>query len=779
MSGIEEHTEKTNPIQRNKRNNDFNTIRMSKKNHESYNKYLKVFWIVVATPLILAILIFGSISLGLWGFMPSFEELENPKSNLASEIYSSDMQLLGTFYIHNRSNVEFDELNPDLIHALIATEDIRFHNHSGVDIRSILRVIFRNIIAGQRSAGGGSTITQQLAKNLFPRENNPSTLRMVIIKLKEWVTAAKLERNYTKDEIMAMYLNTVDFGSHAFGIKSAAKTYFNTSPDSLKVEEAAILVGMLKAPSWFNPVRNPERATLRREVVLKQMSRYGFLSIQEYDSLRLLPLDVSQFQVQDQNTGLATYFREYLRQDLVQWSQARKKPDGSNLNIYRDGLKIYTTIDSRMQKHAEAAVAEHLGGYLQQEFFDHWRGFSNAPFGADLSSEEVRRLLSNSMRRSERYRKLKRAEVPEDSIREIFNTPAEMKVFSWNGEIDTIMTPNDSIKYYKHFLNTGLMAVEPQTGYVKAYVGGIDFKHFKFDHVTQSKRQVGSTFKPFLYTLAMQEGEYGPCTEVPNTPVSFELGDGTVWTPRNSTEEHEGEMVTLKWALANSVNYVSAFLIKRYSPHALIKLVKNMGINDPMDAVPAISLGTPDLSVYDMVGAMSTYANKGIYLKPSFVTHIEDNNGNLIESFIPEQNEAMNEQTAYLMLELMKGVVESGTGIRLRFRYNLYNPIAGKTGTTQNNSDGWFIGLTPDLATGIWVGAEDRGIRFRTIALGQGANMALPIWALFMQRVYADPSIEISQGDFEPPVNAIPFETNCDNIERQRKPTRVFDQDVF
>jgi penicillin-binding protein 1A len=752
---------------------------MTKTKQEPYQKYLKVFWIIVISPVILAILIFGSIALGLWGFMPSFDELENPKSNLASEIYSSDMQLLGTFYIHNRSNVEFDELNPNVINALLATEDIRFHSHSGVDIRSLFRVIFRNIIGGQRSAGGGSTITQQLAKNLFPRQENPSTFRMIIIKLKEWVTAAKLERNYTKDEIIAMYLNTVDFGSHAFGIKSASKTYFNTSPDSLKIEEAAILVGMLKAPSWFNPVRNTERATRRREVVLKQMSRYGYITEHEYDSIRVLPLDVSQFQVQDQNTGLATYFREYLRQDLVQWSQARKKPDGTNFNIYRDGLKIYTTIDSRMQKHAEAAVNEHMGGYLQKEFFNHWKGVSNAPFGADLTTEEVNRLLNNSMRRSERYRNLIKAEVSEDSIRKNFRTPVSMKVFSWQGERDTILSPMDSIRYYKFFLNTGLMAVEPQTGFVRAYVGGIDFSHFKYDHVTQSKRQVGSTFKPFLYTLAMQEGDYGPCTEVPNTPVSFELGDGTTWTPKNSTDELEGEMVTLKWALANSVNYVSAYLIKRYSPHALIRLVNNMGIDDPMDAVPAISLGTPDLSVYDMVGAMSTYANKGIYLKPSFVTHIEDNNGNLIESFIPDQNEAMNEQTAYLMLELMKGVVESGTGIRLRFRYNLLNPIAGKTGTTQNNSDGWFIGLTPDLVTGVWVGAEDRGIRFRTITLGQGANMALPIWALFMQRIYNDTTINISQGDFEPPLNQIPFETNCDNIQQRRSPTRVFDQNVF
>jgi penicillin-binding protein 1A len=752
---------------------------MTKKVSSGNSRYIKIFWLIVVSPVILAILIFGSISMGLWGFMPSFDELENPRSNLASEIYSADGVLLGTFYIHNRSNAEYRELSPNIINALVATEDIRFRNHSGVDIRSIMRVIFRNIIGGQRSAGGGSTVTQQLAKNLFPRQEDPSTFEMVIIKLKEWVTAIKLERNYTKDEILAMYLNTVDFGSHAFGIKLAAKTYYNTTPDSLKVQEAAMLVGMLKAPTWFNPVRNPARATLRREVVLKQMSRYGFLTPAQYDSIRQLPLDVSRFEVQDQNTGIARYFREYLRQELVLWAQARKKPDGTNFNIYRDGLKIYTTVDSRMQRHAEAAVAEHMGGYLQNAFFNHWRGVANAPFGSDLSREEVTRLMSNSMRRSDRYRNLRRAEVSEDSIRVIFNTPARMKVFSWKGERDTIMTPMDSIRYYKFFLNTGLMAVEPQTGYVKAYVGGIDFKHFKYDHVTQSKRQVGSTFKPFLYTLAMQEGEYGPCTEVPNSPVSFDLPDGNVWTPRNSGDDREGEMVTLRWALANSVNYVSAFLIKRYSPHALIRLVNNMGINEPMDAVPAISLGTPDLSVHDMVGAMATYANKGIYLKPSFITHIEDNNGNLVETFMSQQNEAMNEQTAYLMLELMKGVVESGTGIRLRFRYNLTNPIAGKTGTTQNQSDGWFMGLTPDLVTGVWVGAEDRGIRFRSISLGQGANMALPIWALFMKRVYDDPSLQVSKGDFEPPLVPVNKETDCNNIENRRRPSRIFDQNPF
>jgi penicillin-binding protein 1A len=752
---------------------------MSSKNSKNHNNYLKLFWIIIISPLILVFLVLFTISLGLWGFMPSFEELENPKSNLASEIYSSDGVLLGTFFIHNRSNVSFEELSPNLVNALVATEDIRFHNHSGVDMRSIMRVIVRNIIGGQRSAGGGSTLSQQLAKNLFPRDEGLSTIQTVIIKLKEWVTAARLERNYTKNEIIAMYLNTVDFGSHAFGIKSATKTYFDTSPDSLKVEQAAVLVGMLKSPSWLHPVRNPHRAIQRREVVLNQMARYGFLTYSEYDSLRVLPMDMSRFQVQDQNTGIATYFREHLRMELSKWARNRMKPDGNSYNIYKDGLKIYTTLDSRMQRHAENAVTEHMGKNLQPEFFNHWKGHSTAPFGTDLTPEEITRLMNNSMRRSDRYRSLKRQNISEDSIRTNFNTKARMRIFTWNGERDTLMSPMDSIRYYKYFLNTGMMAVEPQTGYVRAYVGGIDFRHFKYDHVTQSKRQVGSTFKPFLYTLAMQSGEFGPCSRVPNTPVSFELFDGTIWTPRNSSTDHEGEMVSLRWALANSVNYVSAYLIRRYPPHALIRLVNRMGITSHMDPVPAISLGTPDLSVYEMVGAFATYANKGVYIEPSFVTHIEDNNGNLIESFIPMQDEAMNEKDAYLMLELMKGVVESGTGARLRSRYNLRNPIAGKTGTTQNNSDGWFIGITPELVAGVWVGGEDRGIRFRTIRLGQGANMALPIWALFMQGVYNDPTLNVSREDFEKPLTPLNYEFDCDRVGPTESPRDIFDQNIF
>ncbi|MDR4988297.1 MAG: transglycosylase domain-containing protein [Bacteroidales bacterium] len=751
---------------------------MSNRSHKR-RKYTVIFWLLFSAPILFAFLLFFTISIGLWGFMPSFEELENPKSNLASEIYSADGELLGTFYIHNRSNVNYSDISPNMINALLATEDIRFRYHSGVDIRSIFRVLFRNIIGGRRSAGGGSTLSQQLAKNLFPRQENPSVAQIVIIKLKEWVTAAKLERNYTKDEIIAMYLNTVDFGSHAFGVKLAAKTYFNTTPDELKAEEAALLVGMLKAPSWYHPVRNPGRALNRRQVVLAQMARYEFITVEEYDSLRTLPLDMSKFQIQDQHTGIATYFREHLRNELSRWSRTRFKPDGTNYDIYRDGLKIYTTIDSRMQRYAEEAVAQHMGHYLQPEFFRHWRGFENAPFDTVLSQGTIDTLILNTVRRSDRFRSLRREGVDMDSIMKNFEEPRRMRVFSWQGDIDTIMTPLDSIWYYKHFLNAGFMAVEPHTGHVKAYVGGNNFRHFKYDHVTGSRRQVGSVFKPFLYTLAMQEGEFGPCTKVPNTPVTFELWNDSLWTPRNSSDDREGEMVTLQWALANSTNYISAFLMKRYSPEAVIRLIRRMGVKSHIPPVYAIALGTPDLSLYEIVGANATYANKGVYIEPTFVTRIEDQSGNLIEAFMPHREEAMSEETAWLMLELMKGVVLEGTGRRLRWRYGFNNPIAGKTGTTQSNSDGWFVGITPDLVAASWVGGEDRGIRFRTLALGQGANTALPIWAKFMTRVYADDKLNISKDDFEPPLYPPTIETDCSKVQDRETPRDYFRRDIF
>jgi len=622
--------------------------------------------------------------------------------------------------------------------------------------------------------GGGSTITQQLAKNLFPRKMNRNFFETVFIKLKEWVTAIKLERNYTKEEIIAMYFNTVEFGSNSFGIKSAAKTFFNKTPAELSIEESAMLVGMLKAPSWFSPVRNPERAIKRREVVLNQMRKYDYITEEQYDSIRIIPLDMSNFRQQDHTSGSGTYFREYLRgamnakkpnrknyldkkvfsEDSLQWVmnpiygwiEKNPKPDGSRYNLYKDGLRVYTTINSRMQIHAEEAVAEHLGGDLQPAFFKHWKGRDEAPFDFPRAQvkEEARKLMTASMKRSDRYRRLKAAGMPEDSIMMSFDTKVPMKVFTWKGERDPIMTPWDSIRYCNFFLQAGLMSVEPQTGFVRAYVGGINYSHFQYDHVKMAKRQVGSTFKPFVYTLAMQEGDLSPCSKVANIQYSIDLPEGGKWEPRNSNDYKQGQMVTLKEALANSINWISAFLIKRYSPTAVIKIARKMGVLSHIDPVPSISLGATDLTLYEMTGAMNTFAAKGVYIEPLFVTRIEDKNGNVLARFMPRQEEAMSEETAFLMLELMKGVVESGTGVRLRYKYGINYPVAGKTGTTQNNSDGWFMGFTPSLVSGVWVGGEDRSIHFDGIAEGQGASMALPIWAIYMKKVLSDSSLGYS-----------------------------------
>jgi penicillin-binding protein 1A len=741
----------------------------SKKNDSQFKFYIKRFWIIYTFIFLFIVLLFTFLSLGWLGFMPSFEELENPKSNLASEIITSDQQILGKYYIENRSNSHYQELSPSLINALIATEDARFEKHSGVDTRSILRVIGKTIIGRQKSSGGGSTITQQLAKNLFPRKKNQSVFMMVITKFKEWITAAKLERNYSKEEIIAMYFNTVDFGSNSFGIKTAARTYFGKSPDSLKIEESALLVGILKAPTYYSPLKNPENAMKRREVVLNQMRKYDYITQQEYDSLKVLPIDMSRYSIQDHTAGYGTYFREYLRQYLNEWCANHKKPDGTPYNLYKDGLKIYTTINYKMQKYAEEAVAEHLSKDLQPAFYKHWKGVKNAPF-YQLKPEEIEVIYEASMKNSDRYRHMKENKATDEEIRKAFNTPVAMRIFSWEGEKDTVMTPWDSLKYYKWFLHAGLMSVEAQTGYVRAYVGGINYRYFQFDNVKVGKRQVGSTFKPFLYTLAMQEGEFSPCTEVPNLPVTFDMGpNAPAWTPKNADDKREGEMVTLKWALANSVNYVSAYLMKRFSPAAVVNMARKMGVTSPIDAVPAICLGTPDLSVYEMVGAMNTYANKGVYIEPIFITRIEDKNGNLLESFIPKQQEAMNEETAYLMIDLMRGVVESGTGARLRYRFGMNAPIAGKTGTTQNNSDGWFMGITPSLTTGVWVGGELRSIHFRSITLGQGANMALPIWAIYMKKVWDDKTLNVSKGDFEKPAKDISDRIDCKKFKQEVK----------
>lgn len=734
-----------------------------------HQHYLARFWMIYLASLLLLTLFFVGIANKMFGPMPSFEELENPKTNLATEIYSSDGKLLGTYYLENRSNIEYKDLPPHLVHALLAIEDIRFEKHAGVDLKALFRVAFGVVTGNHR--GGGSTLTQQLAKNLFPREKNLSTGELVMRKFKEWITALRLERNYSKQEILAMYLNTVDFGSQSWGIKIAAKTFFGKPVDSLNIEESALLVGVINAPTWYSPVRNPERSFNRRNLVMKQMEKYGFISLEQYDSLSQLPLDMSNFGLGSHSTGMATYFREILRMEMKQWCSTHYKSDGTNYDLYKDGLKIYTTIDSRLQKYAEEAMVKHLKDDLQPAFFKHWKGYPNAPFVFEsaVASQEIKNLMEQAMRRSHRYMQLRDAGVPMDSIRLIFNTPVPMRIFSWEGPRDTVMSPMDSIRYSKFFLQAGIMSMDPRTGHVLAYVGGIDYRFFQFDHVKLSQRQVGSTFKPFLYSLAMQEGEFTPCSKVANVQYSVDLPDGTVWSPRNSSNKRIGEQVTLKWALANSNNWISAFLIKRYPPHSVVTMARKMGVTAPLDPVPALALGSSDISLYEMVGAFNTFANKGVYIKPIMVTRVEDKYGNVIESFVPEKSEAMSEETAYLMLDLMKGVVQSGTGVRLRYKYGLNNPIAGKTGTTQNQSDGWFIGITPDLATGVWVGAEDRSAHFRTISLGQGANMALPIWAIYMQSVLADPTLGLSRGDFEKPLQPLSVQLDCDKYENEKE----------
>ena len=774
--------------------------------------YIRLFWILILIPIITIILFFTLISFEKLGEMPTFEELENPENNLASDIYSDDGVLIGNVFWDNRSYAKYNDIPQNVIDALIATEDIRFHKHSGIDARGLARVLVYSILMNNRSSGGGSTITQQLAKNLFPRDTTTYSssigrnLHLGTTKFKEWVTAVKLERNYTKDEIIVMYLNTVPFGGITYGIKSATKTYFNKPSDSLKIEESALLIGLLKAPTYYSPVRNPERSRLRRNIVLSQMNKYNFITNEEFDSLSILPIELN-YKFQDHNAGLATYFREYLRltlnkskpnkrnyfslrdyrndsiewytNPLYGWCKKNNKPDGSNYDLYRDGLKIYTTIDSRMQKYAEEALVEHLSQELQDDFNMEQENNPNAPYYEELSEEDLKNIIDLAIRRTERYRSLRRRGVNMDSIRAVFNTRTEMTVFSWRGEVDTIMTPLDSLLYYKNYLRAGFVSIDPHNGYVKSYVGGPGFKHFKYDHVTQGKRQVGSTIKPFLYTLAMQEG-YSPCHKVPNVPSTFILND-TTWTPKNSgPTSHDGQMVTLKWGLANSVNYISAWLIKQFNPVSVIYVMRKMGITSRIAAVPSIFLGTSDISLCEMTSAYSTFSNKGVHAEPIFVTRIEDKNGTVLARFTSTKNESISEQTAYLMATLLQSVVKEGSGGRVRWIYELYNEIGGKTGTTQNNSDGWFMGVTPNLVSGVWVGGEDRSIHFKGTRLGGGHNMALPVFALYMQKVYNDSTIlTITQEDkFEEPLN-FSVELDCSKYEENQTDQEDFDSDFF
>jgi len=766
-----------------------------------YKLFVWGFWTAIIAPIVFLFLLFWNISAGNLGFMPTFEELEDPRSNLASEIYSSDGKMvLGKYYTENRTIVHFKDVQQNLVEALIATEDVRFTEHSGIDARALGRVAF-GLFTGNRK-GGGSTISQQLAKNLFPRDTIRYTSKvakawaMVKIKFKEWVTAVKLERNYTKEEIIVMYLNTVEYGSGAFGIEAAARTFFGTVPDSLKTEEAALLVGVVNAPTRYSPVINPENSINRRNVVLAQMEKYGYISEEEFDSLKNLPI-VLNYNVQSHNRGLSTYFREFLRtamtapepkrenyaswqgqqffedstawanDPLYGWCNKNTKPDGSPYNLYRDGLKIFTTINSSMQRYAEEAVAEHMGKYLQPLFYEKSKENKNGPFSWRLTDQMVKDIIWTTIKRSERYRVLNLAEEKPDSAEVManFKIPVSMKVFSWNGDIDTVMTPLDSLLYYKYVLRCGFMSMNPHTGHVVAYVGGINYQHFKYDHVKVAKRQVGSTFKPFIYTLAMQNG-ISPCEKVANIPYTIPMPEPQPpYTPQYSESRYDGQMITLKTGLALSLNQISAWVLKQYTPQAAVDLARNMGVLSHIDPVPAICVGSAEVTLAEMVGAYSTYANRGIYTQPIFVTRIEDKNGNLIVQFEPDSKEVLSEETAYMMLELMQGVTQAGTAVRLRTKYGLTTQIAGKTGTTNDNSDGWFMGITPDLVSGVWVGGEERSIRFNSTALGQGANMALPIWALYMQKVYADATIDLSRRPFDKPIYEFSVEVDCNKYE--------------
>ena len=767
----------------------------------------RVFWGILLGLLVFVIVLFVLIAEGSFGVMPTFEELENPNSNLASEVLADDQTPLGSFYIQNRSFVGRNELADGLVDALIATEDVRFYEHSGIDARGLMRVLFKTVMMGKGESGGGSTLTQQLAKNLFPRDSTyakskiANLLKLGITKFKEWITAIKLERNYTKDEILTMYLNTVPFGSNAYGIKMAARTFFNTTPDSLKLEEAAVLVGLVKGPTWYSPVRNPERSRERRNIVLQQMLRYNKISQQQYDSLSQLPLQL-HFQVQDHNSGIATYLREHIRQimtapypqpkmyylheqyqhdslewihnPLYGWCQKNKKPNGELYNLYRDGLRIYTTINANLQRYAEDAVNEHIGKTLQPAFDAEKK---RSLFSWDVKQRVRETVLRTGMHQSERYRNLKRAGATDAEIEENFDTPTEMTLFSWkNGERDTLLSPRDSMLYVKRQLRVGFMAQEPHTGRVRAYVGGTNFKYYKYDQVYTARRQIGSTIKPFLYTLAMQEG-YSPCMKVPNVPQVFEVAD-SIWSPKNSNPtKHDGEMVTLKWGLANSVNNISAWLIKQFSPEAMAELLRRMGIRSHIDEVPSIFLGTSIISVYELVASYGVFASGGVHIEPLLVTRIEDKSGNILSTFTPKKYEVISQETAYRMLSLLRSVVDQGSGKRLRYVYRLEGPIGGKTGTTQNNADGWFMSVHPNIVIGTWVGAEDPAVHFSAMTYGQGAAMALPIQGLFLQKAYADPTSGIrpdAQWTVPEPLRGVSFDCDEYNATETTEPDEFF-----
>lgn len=760
--------------------------------------FIIVLWALLLIVMLATYIIFSAISDGKIGYVPPIEELENPNLKFATQVISDDGKVLGTWSLskENRLYVGYEDLSSNLVHALVATEDVRFSEHSGIDARAIMRALIKRGVFMQKNAGGGSTITQQLAKQFYsPTAGN--VMERLLQKPIEWVIAVKLERYYTKEEILTMYLNKFDFLNNAVGIKTAASTYFSKEPGELSVEEAATLVGMCKNPSLYNPRRFNERTRGRRNVVLGQMRKVGYLTEAECDSLQALPL-VLKYRPVDHNDGLATYFREYLRgvlnakkpmkndyrgwqmqkyyedslawetNPLYGWCAKNKKKDGSNYNLYTDGLKIYTTINSRMQQYAEEAVHEHVAGYLQPRFFQEKKGRKTAPYTNQLTPEEVETILNRSIRQSERRRVMKEAGYSDVEIMKAFNTPREMTVFTYQGEKDTIMTPLDSIKYYKHFLRVGFMSMDPVTGYVKAYVGGPNYDNFKYDMAMVGRRQVGSTIKPYLYSLAMENG-FSPCDETRNVGGTYFDENGNAWTPRNSSKKHYGEIVTLKWGLANSNNWISAYLMSKLNPYEFVRLIHSFGVlNKEIQPTISLCLGPCEISVGEMVSAYTAFVNKGIRTAPLFVTRIEDNDGNVLATFSPQVNEVISESSAYKMLVMLRAVINEGTGGRVRRLYNITADMGGKTGTTNNNSDGWFMGFTPSLVSGCWVGGEERDIHFDRMADGQGASMALPVWGIYMNKVYADETLGYSQDEeFDIPDEFNPCKDKVSELEEE------------
>ena len=755
-----------------------NSVSEKKSGKKDITRWVVItLWVLFVAVLVGVYCLFNAISKGRIGYMPPIEELQNPKDKLASEIYSADMVPIGRYYLEqgNRISIDYDQISQPMIDALLATEDVRFYEHSGVDFKALLRAVVKRGVLRQKSAGGGSTITQQLAKLLYsPTAGNVK--ERLFQKPIEWVIAVQLEYFYTKEEIVNMYLNKFDFLFEAVGLQSASTIYFDKTPKELTVEEAAVLVGMCKNPRLYNPILYPDRSLERRNVVLDQMYKAGYLSLAERDSLQALPIE-THFTRISHEAGVAPYFREHIRQmmtarepdrknyrgwqrqqfvddsiawatnPLYGWCRKNRKADGSPYNLYTDGLKIYTTIDTRMQAYAEAAVAEHLGGHLQPRFEEEKRNSPYGPFTEDLTPDEVEAIMNRAKEQSERYRVLKANDATDEEIDLSFSTPVPMRLFSWSGPLDTTMTPMDSIRYCKTMLRTGMMSVDTRSGHVKAYVGGIDYRNFKFDMVSDSRRQVGSTIKPYLYTLAMEEG-YSPCDLAPNVqPNIFDRATGEVWSPRNSTNERTGEYVTLRWGLSKSVNWISAYLMSRLSPQSLVRLMHSFGIRGYIDPVMALCLGSADVSVEEMVTAYTAFSNHGLRIDPIYVSRIEDNFGNVITDFAPQVSEVFSESTYLKMLPMMCDVIDHGTGIRLRYRYGIKAQMGGKTGTTNNNSDGWFMGFTPSLATGVWVGGEERSIHFDKMADGQGANTALPIYALYIKKVYADSTLMYTPAD--------------------------------